>query len=52
MARYKIRKYLGDDQYSWALFKDGRPIMTGMDRTEAQWRLRTKKEEETNANRN
>lgn len=39
-SRYRIAKYMGDDAYSWALFEDGRPIMTGMDRREASWRLK------------
>lgn len=36
--KYTIRKYEGDDHYSWALFKDGYPIMTGMSMAEARWR--------------
>ena len=38
MTKYTIKKYGGDDQYSWAVFKDGRPIMTGLSRRDAQWR--------------
>lgn len=34
----RIRKHGGDDLYSWALFKDGYPVYTGMDRREAEWR--------------
>jgi hypothetical protein len=33
---YTIRKYMGDDIYSWALFRDGQPIMTGLSRSEAE----------------
>lgn len=32
-----IRKYGGDDLYSWAVFVDGRPVMTGLGRREAQY---------------
>lgn len=31
-----IRKYMGDDLYSWAVFMDGRPVYTGCGRREAQ----------------
>ena len=33
-AKPKItaRKYEGDDVYSWAVFIDGRPVYTGLDR--------------------
>lgn len=32
--KYKItaRKYEGDDCYSWAVFHDGRPVVTGLGR--------------------
>ena len=42
-----IRKYNGDDLYSWAVFIDNhpRPVMCGMDRHSAQYeRDRLKKE--------
>jgi hypothetical protein len=45
-SRYRIAKYMGDDAYSWALFFDGRAIMAGMDRNEAQWRLKLARERE------
>jgi hypothetical protein len=45
-SRYRIAKYLGDDAYSWALFENGRAIMTGMDRREASWRLTKARAEE------
>ncbi len=32
-----IRKYLGDDAHSWAVFMDGRPTVTGLSRREAQY---------------
>ena len=34
---YKIRKYRGDDLYSWALFVHGDPAMTGLSRHSAQF---------------
>jgi len=36
-TRITIRKYEGDDRYSWALFVDGRPAMTGMGHAQAQY---------------
>lgn len=38
--RFYIRKYEGDDRYSWAVFDSysGRPVVTGCDRKEATWR--------------
>jgi hypothetical protein len=35
--KYTIRKFGGDDYYSWAVFKNGRPILTGQSRTEARY---------------
>lgn len=35
-----IRKYNGDDQYSWAVFTDGRiahPSLTGLNRSQARY---------------
>jgi anti-sigma regulatory factor (Ser/Thr protein kinase) len=37
MVRFTIRKYLGDDAYSWAVFDYGIPIVTGCSRREAQY---------------
>ena len=37
MAKYTCKKYMGDDLYSWAVFKDGRVWTTGMSRNEARW---------------
>jgi hypothetical protein len=31
------RKYLGDDRYSWAVFRDGRPVVTGLSQREARY---------------
>ena len=36
MAKWTYKKYMGDDLYSYAVFKDGRPVMTGMGRNEAK----------------
>jgi hypothetical protein len=36
--RVKTRKYMGDDQYSHALFVDGQVTYSGMDQSEARWR--------------
>lgn len=30
-----VRKYDGDDCYSWAVFRDGRPVFTGLSRSQA-----------------
>lgn len=35
--KWQCKKYMGDDKYSWAVFRDGRVWYTGMSRTEAQW---------------
>lgn len=39
--RVTIRKYQGDDAYSYALFIDGRPTYNGMSRSEATWRRKS-----------
>lgn len=31
------RKYEGDDAYSWAVFIDGRPFVTGLSRREVHY---------------
>lgn len=31
------RKYMGDDIYSWAVFKNGKPIVTGIGRSEVNY---------------
>jgi len=47
--KHKItsKKYMGDDIYSWAVFKNGRPIVTGCSRNEASYykKLTAEKEE-------
>lgn len=37
ISRVKIRKYMGDDLYSWAVFVDGRPIITGLSQHSAHF---------------
>jgi len=32
-----VRKYMGDDQYSWAVFLRGRPVITGLHRSEVDY---------------
>jgi len=32
-----VRKYMGDDAYSWAVFANGRPVVTGLSRREASY---------------
>ena len=36
-AKITARKYLGDDKYSWAVFRDGRPVVTGLTRREVAY---------------
>ena len=36
-VRVRVKKYNGDDCYSWAVFKDGRPVYTGCSRGEARY---------------
>lgn len=41
MKRVTARKYQGDDLASWAIFVDGRPVVTGLYRREVPyWRKR------------
>ena len=42
---FTCRKYGGDDRYSWAIFRYGCLYMSGMDRNEAQWRVKKLNEE-------
>ena len=56
---YTIRKYDGDDRYSWAVFRsadvkglgsvifygDAKPLCTGMSKSEAEWRRDTFEQE-------
>ena len=39
MAKSKIttKKFGGDDCYSWAVFKDDRPVMTGLSKSSAMY---------------
>ncbi len=40
-SRITARKYMGNDLYSWAVFLDGRPVVTGLSRGEvAYWKRR------------
>jgi len=50
-GKYTIKKYMGDDSYSWAVFRAGdvkgmrspicdpfvRPVVSGLDRSEAKY---------------
>lgn len=38
--RVRIRKWGGDDIYSWAMFVDGQVSYSGMSKSEAEWRRR------------
>jgi hypothetical protein len=42
-----MKKYMGDDQYSWAIFKDGKPYVTGESRTQASYLLKKFRKEES-----
>lgn len=45
MKRVTARKYQGDDAYSWAIFVDGRPTVTGLSRREVTyWKARIERE--------
>ena len=35
--RVTARKYMGDDAYSWAVFLDGSPVVTGLTRPEVDY---------------
>lgn len=34
---FQIRKAFGDDRYSWCVFQNGSPAITGLTRVEAQY---------------
>lgn len=36
---WTVKKHQGDDEYSYALFKDGKPAMTGLGKREAKYHL-------------
>ena len=40
MEGVTISKYGGDDLYSWAVFVNNRPVVTGLSREEAQYHKR------------
>ena len=42
--RIKARKYVGDDLYSWAVFIDARPWVTGLGRSEVPYYKRRAQE--------
>jgi len=35
--RITARKYQGDDAYSWAVFLDGRPVVTGLNKSQVRY---------------
>lgn len=35
--RITARKFMGDDRHSWAVFVDGRPIVTGLGKSEVAY---------------
>ena len=37
VPKVTTRKWGGDDLYSWAVLADGRPIVTGLSKTEAAY---------------
>ena len=37
LPQVTIRKYMGDDAYSWAVFVDGRVVYSGESRSTAQY---------------
>lgn len=36
MHKYTYKKFMGDDKYSWAVFRDGRVYTSGMTRADAK----------------
>ena len=36
-ARITVGKFNGNDAYSWAVFVDGRPVVTGLTRREVSY---------------
>lgn len=44
-ARVTARKHMGDDAYSWAVFVDDRPVVTGLSKREVPyWKRRLERE--------
>ena len=35
--RVTAKKHMGDDRYSWAVFLDGRPVITGLAKTQVKY---------------
>lgn len=35
--RVTARKYMGDDRYSWAVFLDNVPVMTGLGKSQVKY---------------
>lgn len=35
--RVTAKKYMGDDLYSWAVFLDGVPVVTGLAKTQVKY---------------
>jgi len=36
-VKITARKYNGDDEYSWAVFRDGKPVFTGLARGQVKY---------------
>ena len=36
LHKYTYKKFMGDDRYSWAVFRDGRVYTSGMTRADAK----------------
>lgn len=51
-SAYTIQKYNGDDSLSWALFKNGVPVFTGMGQAEARYELKLARTREEEKKRN
>ena len=45
-SEYTVKRYEGDDIYSWAVFKNNKPILTGQSRREASYYLKKFREDE------
>ncbi len=39
-TKITAQKWGGDDAYSWAVLRNGRPVITGLSRTEAAYHKR------------
>lgn len=37
MSKFTCKKHMGDDRYSWAVFKDGKFVTGGMAQHQARW---------------